>query len=163
MADHVSGKRLQRAELARRTGCNLETIRYYEKTGMIPDPPRTVSGYRVYDEAHVARLRFILRARELGFSIDEIRGLLSDARREIDARTPNPERALEFIEEAQALYEQELAWRSRAAEELLPELDRYDMAIRDTIGLRKQPKLPREQALFIASCNAEHRDISLNF
>ncbi len=94
---------------------------------------------------------------------NEIRGLLSDARREIDARTPNPERALEFIEEAQALYEQELAWRSRAAEELLPELDRYDMAIRDTIGLRKQPKLPREQALFIASCNAEHRDISLNF
>ena len=76
MADHVSGKRLQRAELARRTGCNLETIRYYEKTGMIPDPPRTASGYRVYDEAHVARLQFILRARELGFSIDEIRGLL---------------------------------------------------------------------------------------
>ncbi|MBO9422571.1 helix-turn-helix domain-containing protein [Labrenzia sp. R4_2] len=76
MADHVSGKQLQRAELARRTGCNLETIRYYEKTGMIPDPPRTASGYRVYDEAHVARLQFILRARELGFSIDEIRGLL---------------------------------------------------------------------------------------
>lgn len=76
MADHVSGKRLQRAELARRTGCNLETIRYYEKTGMMPDPPRTASGYRVYDEAHVSRLRFILRARELGFSIEQIRGLL---------------------------------------------------------------------------------------
>lgn len=76
MADHVSGKRLQRAEMARRTGCNLETIRYYEKTGMMPDPPRTASGYRVYDETHISRLRFILRARELGFSIEQIRGLL---------------------------------------------------------------------------------------
>lgn len=76
MTDHVSAKRLQRAELARRTGCNLETIRYYEKIDMIPDPPRTASGYRVYDEAHVSRLRFILRARELGFSIQQIRGLL---------------------------------------------------------------------------------------
>jgi len=77
MGNHVSGKRLQRAELARRTGCNLETIRYYEKIGMMPDPPRTASGYRVYDEAHVSRLRFILRARELGFAIEEIRGLLA--------------------------------------------------------------------------------------
>lgn len=76
MSNHVSGKRLQRAELARRTGCNLETIRYYEKTGMMPDPPRTASGYRVYDDAHISRLRFILRARELGFSIEQIRGLL---------------------------------------------------------------------------------------
>lgn len=76
MTDHVSGKRLQRAELARRTGCNLETIRYYEKTGMMPDPPRTTSGYRVYDDSHLSRLRFILRARELGFSIEQIRGLL---------------------------------------------------------------------------------------
>ncbi|MBE0577924.1 helix-turn-helix domain-containing protein [Devosia sp.] len=76
MLDHVSGRGLQRAELARRTGCNLETIRYYEKIGMIPDPPRTTSGYRIYDDTHVSRLRFILRARELGFSIDDIRGLL---------------------------------------------------------------------------------------
>lgn len=76
MNDHVGGKGLQRAALARRTGCNLETIRYYEKIGMMPEPPRTASGYRVYDERHVARLRFILRSRELGFAIEEIRGLL---------------------------------------------------------------------------------------
>jgi MerR family mercuric resistance operon transcriptional regulator len=76
MTDHGSGKGIQRAALARRTGCNLETIRYYEKIGMMPEPPRTASGYRVYDERHVARLRFILRGRELGFSIDELRGLL---------------------------------------------------------------------------------------
>ena len=41
MKDHVSEKGVQRAELARRTGCNLETIRYYEKIGMLPTPPRT--------------------------------------------------------------------------------------------------------------------------
>lgn len=76
MADHVSGKRLQRAGLAQRTGCNLETIRYYEKIGMMPDPPRTASGYRIYDDGHVSRLRFILRARELGFAIEQTRGLL---------------------------------------------------------------------------------------
>ena len=77
MGDHVSGKGLQRAELARLTGCNLETIRYYEKIGMMPDPRRTGTGYRIYDDAHVSRLRFILRARELGFSLDEVRGLLA--------------------------------------------------------------------------------------
>jgi MerR family mercuric resistance operon transcriptional regulator len=76
MADHVSGRGLQRAELARRTGCNLETIRYYEKISMMPDPPRTASGHRVYDDGHVSRLRFILRARELGFTIEQTRGLL---------------------------------------------------------------------------------------
>jgi MerR family mercuric resistance operon transcriptional regulator len=76
MSDHASGKGLQRSELARRTGCNLETIRYYEKIGMMPDPPRTPSGYRVYDTEHVSRLKFIMRARELGFSIEETRGLL---------------------------------------------------------------------------------------
>ena len=67
---------LKRAELANRSGCNIETIRYYEKIGMLPDPPRTASGYRLYDEKQLARLRFILRARELGFPIEEIRGLL---------------------------------------------------------------------------------------
>lgn len=72
-----SGKRLHRAALARRTGCNLETIRYYEKIGMMPEPPRTEAGYRVYDDRHVERLRFILRARELGFSLDDIRDLLA--------------------------------------------------------------------------------------
>lgn len=77
MGDHVSGKGSRRADLARRTGCNLETIRYYEKIGMMPEPPRTATGYRVYDEVHVSRLQFILRGRELGFSIEELRGLLS--------------------------------------------------------------------------------------
>jgi MerR family transcriptional regulator, mercuric resistance operon regulatory protein len=67
---------MQRSELARQAGCNLETIRYYEKIGLLPEPPRTGGGYRAYDQSHRQRLQFILRARELGFSIEEIRGLL---------------------------------------------------------------------------------------
>lgn len=68
---------MHRAALARRTGCHPETIRYYEKIAMMPEPPRTAAGYRVYDDRHVERLRFILRARELGFPLDDIRGLLA--------------------------------------------------------------------------------------
>ena len=77
MKHDTSGKGLHRAALARRTACNLETIRYYEKIGLMPQPPRTEPGHRRYDDRHVERLRFILRARELGFSLDDIRGLLA--------------------------------------------------------------------------------------
>lgn len=76
MRDHVVVKGLQRAELAQRAGCNLETVRYYENVGLLPEPPRTTNGYRSYDTKHERRLRFVLRARELGFSLDEIRELL---------------------------------------------------------------------------------------
>lgn len=77
MADHEFASGLKRGELARRTGTNLETVRYYEKIGLLPEPPRNANDYRVYDDSHVRRLRFVLRGRELGFTIDEIRGLLS--------------------------------------------------------------------------------------
>ena len=62
--------------MARATGCNLETIRYYEKIGIMPDPPRSTKGYRSYDNAHVRRLKFVMRSRDLGFSLEEVRGLL---------------------------------------------------------------------------------------
>lgn len=68
---------LLRSDLAKATGCNLETIRYYEMIGVMPDPPRTARGFRVYGEAHVRRLRFVMRMRELGFSLEEVRGLLA--------------------------------------------------------------------------------------
>jgi MerR family mercuric resistance operon transcriptional regulator len=55
---------------------NIETIRYYERIRMMPTPPRTASGRRVYGTADLWRLAFIRRARELGFSLDEIRALL---------------------------------------------------------------------------------------
>ena len=67
---------LKRAALAKQLGCNLETIRYYEKVGLIPEPERTRSGHRLYSGADQARLRFILRARDLGFSVADVRSLL---------------------------------------------------------------------------------------
>jgi len=67
---------LKRGDVARQTGCNLETIRYYEKIGLPLEPPRNSNSYRIYDDTNVRRLRFILRGRELGFSIEDIRGLL---------------------------------------------------------------------------------------
>jgi hypothetical protein len=60
-------------------------------------------------------------------------------------------------------FEQDIAWRQRAAREVLPALRRYDDAIRDTIGLRKQLRLPHQTAVAIAGCLAYHRDISLHF
>ena len=62
--------------MARATGCNLETIRYYETVGIMPDPPRSAKGYRSYDETHVRRLKFVMRSRDLGFSLEEIRELM---------------------------------------------------------------------------------------
>ena len=58
------------------TGVNIETIRYYERIRMIPAPPRTGGGRRVYDVDHLRILAFIRRARELGFSLDQIRALI---------------------------------------------------------------------------------------
>jgi MerR family transcriptional regulator, mercuric resistance operon regulatory protein len=72
---YVSG--LRRVDLARATGCNLETIRYYEKIGVMPSPPRSTNGYRVYDGRHVSRLGFVMRARDLGFTLEEVRSLLT--------------------------------------------------------------------------------------
>ncbi len=63
-------------ELSRLTGVNIETVRYYERIRMLPPPPRTASGRRVYDATHRRILAFIRRSRELGFSLDEIRALI---------------------------------------------------------------------------------------
>ena len=64
------------SEAATASGCHLETIRYYERVGLMPSPSRKGNGYRSYDPSDVNRLRFITRGRELGFSLEEIRSLL---------------------------------------------------------------------------------------
>jgi DNA-binding transcriptional MerR regulator len=64
------------SELAGLAGVNPETLRYYERRGLLDDPPRTSGGYRDYPEAAVALLRFVKRAQQLGFSLDDVEELL---------------------------------------------------------------------------------------
>ncbi|GGB37391.1 helix-turn-helix domain-containing protein [Sphingomonas floccifaciens] len=64
-------------ELSRRTGVNIETIRYFERVGVLEKPPRTSGGRRIYGADHVRALQFIRRARELGFNPAEVRAILS--------------------------------------------------------------------------------------
>lgn len=75
-------------KLAGETGVNIETIRYYERVGLLAAPPRTQGRHRVYDDHHAQRLTFIRRSRELGFSLEDIRTLLdlSDGKRDCAAR-----------------------------------------------------------------------------
>lgn len=64
-------------QLAKKTGVGVETIRFYERQGLMPEAPRRSSGYREYDEDAAKRLRFIRESKRLGFSLEEIEGLLS--------------------------------------------------------------------------------------
>lgn len=64
-------------ELAQLTGTKVETIRYYERAGLLAEPGRTAGNYRAYGPDHLARLSFVRRARDLGFTLDQIRELLA--------------------------------------------------------------------------------------
>ena len=68
---------LKIGEVAERSGVNLQTIRYYEREKLLPEPPRLASGYRIYPDLTVRRIRFIKRAQEIGFTLAEIRDLLA--------------------------------------------------------------------------------------
>jgi MerR family transcriptional regulator, copper efflux regulator len=70
-------KPLTIGQVAHRSGVGIETVRFYEREGLLAKPERTVSGYRQFDEEVIARLEFIQRAKELGFTLNEIRELLS--------------------------------------------------------------------------------------
>ena len=69
--------RLTIGALGKRTGCKVETIRYYERIGLLPAPARSQGGHRHYGETTLKRLNFIRRARHLGFSLDTVRALLA--------------------------------------------------------------------------------------
>lgn len=68
---------LRTAEVGRLAGVNIETLRFYERKGLLPEPPRRASGYREYPPESVDRVRFIKRAQELGFSLREVKELLN--------------------------------------------------------------------------------------
>ena len=67
---------LTRGEVSKRAGCHIETVRYYERIGLLPPPPRSKGGHRIYSRDHLKRLNFICRSRELGFTLKQVRDLL---------------------------------------------------------------------------------------
>jgi Hg(II)-responsive transcriptional regulator len=87
---------MTRGQLATECGVHVETVRFYEKKGLIPIPERSASGYRQYSEDYVSRIRFIKRGQDLGFSLKEILELLSlrlepdsdraDVKRQVDEK-----------------------------------------------------------------------------
>lgn len=106
-------------ELANETGCQVETIRYYERIGVLPRAPREANNYRVYGDRHRRRLLFIRRMRNLGFPLEEIRGLL----RVIDGGDYT-------CAEVQALGESHLA----AVRLKIADLRRIETALGDLVG-----------------------------
>jgi len=88
--------------VAKRAGVAIDTIRYYEREGLLPEPARRASGYRSYGEAAVAQLRFIRRAKDLGFTLEEIRELLAlsaDRQRGVKAVKQRAQRRLAAIDQ----------------------------------------------------------------
>ncbi|MEM7547313.1 MAG: SLC13 family permease [Pseudomonadota bacterium] len=94
---------------------------------------------------------------------DDVKSALSKARRALRKRSFDPAKAMEEFEEAVTAYNDQKNWRKNAAPVLIPEIEAYVAAIRDTIGARSQDRMTDEQALYLASCTANHRNLSLNF
>ncbi|MFN0264712.1 TRAP transporter large permease subunit [Tepidamorphus sp. 3E244] len=93
----------------------------------------------------------------------DVRDPINEARKAMRSSTPDKETARTELANAMQALEREIAWREQASTELLPQLEVYNAAIRDTIGLRGLDRLPREQALYVAGCSSHHRDVSLSF
>ena len=81
VVNDAHGRRgLKIGEVSKRSGMGIEALRFYERSGLLECPPRTESGYRVYDEAVIERLAFIKQAQALGFALDEVKRIVDDAR-----------------------------------------------------------------------------------
>ncbi|MGE3660522.1 MAG: MerR family transcriptional regulator [Pseudonocardia sp.] len=84
---------MRSGRLAAAAGVKVQTLRYYERRGLLPEPPRTPGGYREYGEDAVARLRAVKAAQRLGFTLDEVAGLLDAGRRHPTPALPDLARA----------------------------------------------------------------------
>ena len=94
---------------------------------------------------------------------EEFANRLDDLYSLIDSEEKESSKINDTLSEILILFNSEVNWRKDASKNLMPELEKYNLVIKDNIGLRRQSRLTIEQAKMVASCNAEHRDISLNF
>ena len=111
----------------------------------------------------------MLNMKEVEKNLDKISGaeLIKDkitkSRRILKKNDPDMSKVLSLLNEANNIFVVEKEWRKRAKNDLLPQLNEFDNAIKDTIGLRLQERLTLEQAKFVSRCRSSHKDISLNF
>ena len=114
-------------------------------------------------EAMIERIKTLEDALGEIEDVGEIRTPLSRARRELGKDDADADAIAMNVAEAVEAYRVQIEWRRQGAETVLPQLTEFEQAIRTNIGLRQLDRLPREQALAIASCKSVHRDISLSF
>ncbi|MFA5683058.1 MAG: helix-turn-helix domain-containing protein [Lysobacteraceae bacterium] len=120
------------------SGSHVETIRYYERIGLLPVPPRTDGGYRDYSPAQVDRLRFIARGRALGFSLDEIRSLLRLA----EAAELSCEEVDELARHHLAEIEQRIGELRRMAQALRRTIDSSQHGVRGECAILDALRVP---------------------
>jgi MerR family mercuric resistance operon transcriptional regulator len=131
---------------AAESGCHVETIRYYERIELLPRARRSSSGYRAYTQADVNRLRFIVRSRELGFSLDEIRSLI--------ALSEDPKLSCRKVDALARHHLEDVQTKRRALAQLSRELKRLiDTCASGHRGtceilaaLQRPPKVPRRMS-----------------
>ncbi|GMG85066.1 hypothetical protein LNKW23_42820 [Paralimibaculum aggregatum] len=146
----------------------VETMALLRLTPKLAELDGTIAGVKAALDAdgpaaveeQVKDLSSLFRDAEAG---KDVTGALRDARKPYRDDVPDPAEIHAALDEAQAAYAEELAWRQAAADSLLPALEAYEAGLRDSIGVWSQPKLNRDQALAVAACRSGHEDISLHF
>jgi MerR family mercuric resistance operon transcriptional regulator len=129
-------------QLAKKARVNVETVRYYERRGLIPEPPRREAGYRQYSQDAIARIQFIKRAKELGFSLKEISELLSlrvdpdatggDVKRQTEAKIADVEEKIRSLQRMKkALAKLAASCNGRGPTSECPILEALDTETRD--------------------------------
>src|SRR4051812_2763998 len=131
---HGSGKRLKIGEVSKLSGVGIEALRFYERSGLLGRPSRSESGYRMYEAEILERLDFIKQAQALGFSLDEIRRVIEDARAGTSPCDEVREIVRRRLEELDARMREMRRYRKELAE-TLEEWDRVGHAPGHICGL----------------------------
>ncbi len=145
----LGDEQLTIGRLAERSGVHLETVRYYERIGLMPEPRRTEGGHRVYGHEHLKRLGFIRRSRELGYSLQEIRSLLGLVDGGdytcAEVRDMTLQHAAEVRRKIADLRRLERSLKEMAAQcsgDTVPKCPIIDVLWREASGLRRKSALP---------------------
>ncbi len=136
-------KKLQIGDIAKQAGINIETIRYYERRGLILPVGRTEAGYRIYDENILTRLRFIKNAKEIGFTLKEIDELLKlkiSPKSKCEDIRKKAEKKLKAIEEKMSMLESMQKVLKRLVSDCQSGLPTEECPILKSMEGKKEPK-----------------------